>query len=435
YSTYMIPHTENEDQQLRLLSNAIKSVYASVYYASSRGYITATANVISEEKMGIILQEICGSEDDGYFFPTISGVVRSVNFYPVGYEKAEEGIAKIAFGLGKSVVDGDQVLRFSPCYPKNIIQTSTPELAMRDTQQTMYALNLQPGKFKTSVDDAVNLERIPIADCGRFKEFSKVVSTYDYENQRMVDSPAPKGPKVVTFAHVLRYNTFPLTDILRELMKIADDEMKCSVEIEFAADLESRTFHLLQIRPISSDSMKTEVDWKNIDENNALVRSTCALGTGWLPDIKDIIYVKKESFDKMKTGLIADEVRALNARLRDAGRSYLLIGYGRWGSSIPTLGIPVVWSDISEARAIVECSLSDFRIDPSQGSHFFQNLTSFNAGYINVDEFSRASDLLDFETLDKMEAAFEGNFIRHIELEKPLQACVDGRTGKAVIKL
>ncbi|MCR5519944.1 MAG: phosphoenolpyruvate synthase, partial [Bacteroidales bacterium] len=204
YSTYMIPHTENEDQQLRLLSNAIKSVYASVYYASSRGYITATANVISEEKMGIILQEICGSEDDGYFFPTISGVVRSVNFYPVGYEKPEEGIAKIAFGLGKSVVDGDQVLRFSPFYPKNIIQTSTPELAMRDTQQTMYALNLQPGKFKTSVDDAVNLERIPIADCGRFKEFSKVVSTYDYENQRMVDSAAPKGPKVVTFAHVLR---------------------------------------------------------------------------------------------------------------------------------------------------------------------------------------------------------------------------------------
>ncbi|MBR4821998.1 MAG: phosphoenolpyruvate synthase [Bacteroidales bacterium] len=435
YSTYMIPRTENEDQQLRLLSNAIKSVYASVYYASSRGYITATANVISEEKMGIILQEICGSEDGGYFFPTISGVVRSVNFYPVGYEKPEEGIAKIAFGLGKSVVDGDQVLRFSPFYPRNVLQTSTPELAMRDTQQTMYALNLQPGKFKTSVDDAVNLERIPIVDCGKFREFPKVVSTYDYENQRMVDSPSAVGPKVVSFAHILRYDTFPLAEILRELMKIADDEMKCSVEMEFAVDLESRNFQLLQIRPISSDSMKTEVDWKTIDESGALVRSSCALGTGWIPDIKDIVYVKKDSFDKMRTTQIAEEVRALNSRLRDEGRSYLLIGYGRWGSSIPTLGIPVVWSDISEARAIVECSLSDFRVDPSQGSHFFQNLTSFNAGYINVDEFSRAADFLDFEALEKLPAAEEGTFIRHIALDAPLQACVDGRTGKAVIKL
>ena len=281
----------------------------------------------------------------------------------------------------------------------------------------------------------MNLERIPIVDCGKFREFSKVVSTYDYENQRMVDSPSAVGPKVVTFAHVLRYDTFPFADILRELMKIADDEMKCSVEIEFAADLESRTFHLLQIRPISSDSMKTEVDWKTIDENGALVRSSCALGTGWIPDIKDIVYVRKESFDMMRTTQIAEEVRNLNARLRDAGRSYLLIGYGRWGSSIPTLGIPVVWSDISEARAIVECSLSDFRVDPSQGSHFFQNLTSFNAGYINVDEFSRAADFLDFEALEKLPAAEEGTFIRHIELDSPLTACVDGRTGKAVIKL
>ena len=264
YSTYMIPRTENEDQQLRLLGNAIKSVYASVYYASSRGYITATANVISEEKMGIILQEVCGTEDDGYYFPTLSGSARSLNFYPVGYEKAEEGIAKIAFGLGKAVVDGEQVLRFSPSHPRNVVQTSTPELTMRDTQQVMYALNLQPGKFKTSVDDAVNLERIPISECGRFKAFSKVASTFDYQNGRIVDSAMAEGPKAVTFAHILRYDTFPLADILKQMLQIATDEMKCSVEIEFAADLDNRVFHMLQIRPISSDGLRSEVDWDKV---------------------------------------------------------------------------------------------------------------------------------------------------------------------------
>ena len=435
YSTYMIPRTENEDQQLRLLGNAIKSVYASVYFASSRGYITATANVISEEKMGIILQELCGSEDEGFFFPTLSGVARSVNFYPVGHEKAEEGIAKIAFGLGKAVVDGEQVLRFSPHYPRNVIQTSTPELTMRDTQQVMYALNLLPGKFKTSVDDAVNLERIPIADCGRFREFSKVVSTYDLQNQRMVDSPSVQGPKFVTFSHILRYNTFPLAGILRELLQIAQAEMKSSVEIEFAADVDAGIFDLLQIRPISSDSLNTEVDWRKIDDSGAFIRSSCALGTGWMRGIKDIVYLKKNAFDKMRTREIAAELKSLNAHLRDEGRGYVLIGYGRWGSCIPTLGVPVVWSDISEAKALIECSLPDFRVDPSQGSHFFQNLTSFNAGYISVDPWSRPKDFIDFDVLEKLPACEESVFLRHIRLDTELQACVDGRENRAMLKL
>ena len=433
YSTYMIPRTENEDQQLRLLGNAIKSVYASVYYASSRGYITATANVISEEKMGIILQEVCGTEDDGYYFPTVSGSARSLNFYPVGYEKAEEGIAKIAFGLGKAVVDGEQVLRFSPSHPRNVVQTSTPELTMRDTQQVMYALNLQPGKFKTSVDDAVNLERIPISECGRFKAFSKVASTYDYQNGRIVDSAMAEGPKAVTFAHILRYDTFPLADILKQMLQIATDEMKCSVEIEFAADLDNRVFHMLQIRPISSDGLRSEVDWDKVSCEHALVRSSSSLGTGWIADVKDIVYVKRDSFDKMRTAEIAAEITALNTRFRNQGVSYLLIGYGRWGTHIPSLGIPVDWSDISEAKALVECSLEDFRVDPSQGSHFFQNLTSFNVGYVSVDEFSRKDDLIDHQALMALPALSESEFVRHIRLEKPLQLCVDGRTGKALI--
>ena len=435
YSTYMIPAVENEDQQLRLLSKAIKSVYASVYFAPSRGYITATGNVISEEKMAIIIQEICGSEQDGCFFPTLSGVARSVNFYPIGHERAEEGIAKIAYGLGKAVVDGEQVLRFSPEYPKHVLQTSTPDLAMRDTQQVMYALDLQPERFKTSLDDAVNLSRIPITECGRFPSFSKVVSTYDFENQRMVDSPIPEGPKVVSFAHILRYNTFPLAPIVKELLEVCTAEMKSSVEIEFAAEPSTGIFNALQIRPISSDSLKADVDWRSIDTEGAFVNSSSALGTGWVEGIQDIIYLKADVFDKMKTREMAAELRDLNARMRTEGRQYILIGYGRWGSSIPTLGVPVVWSDISETKVLVECSLPDFRVDPSQGTHFFQNLTSFNAGYVNVDPYTRQGDSLDLSVLDALPAQEETPWMRLVHLEKPVSACVDGRSGRAFLKI
>ena len=435
YSTYMIPSVENEDQMLRLLAKAIKSVYASVYFAASKGYITATANVISEEKMAIIIQEICGSEEDGHFFPTVSGVARSVNFYPVGYEKAEDGIAKIAYGLGKAVVDGEQVLRFCPVYPKHVIQTSTPDLALRETQQVMYALDLKPEKFKTSVDDAVNLERIRIGDCGRFASLGKVSSTFDWQNNRMVDSPFVDGPKVITFSHILRYGTFPLADIVKHLMDICSAEMNTSVEIEFAADLSTGLFTALQVRPISSDSLKADVDWRTVDTSSPVVLSSSALGTGWIEGIRDVVYLKPSAFDKMKTEEMAAQLREINAQMRSEGRQYALLGFGRWGSSIPTLGVPVAWSDISEARVIVECALPDFRVDPSQGTHFFQNLTSFNAGYVNADPYSRKEDIVDFSSLDACEAVRETKWLRHIRVPEPLKVCVDGRSGRALVKL
>lgn len=439
YSTYMIPRTDNEDQLLRLLGKAIKSVYASVYFASSRGYIISTSNVLSEEKMAIVLQEVCGSEDGGYYFPTFSGVARSLNFYPIGYESAEDGVAKVAFGLGKAVVDGEQVLRFSPQYPRNVLQTSTPELTMRDTQQVMWALNLQPDRFKTSVDDAVNLERISISDCSKFRNFAKVVSTWDYENQRIVDSPVPAGPKFVTFSHILKYNTFPLADILKELLEISQREVKTGVEIEFAVDMDrgkdgAAIFNVLQIRPISSDGLLTKVDWDEVDCSGALLSSTCAIGPGWLSGLQDIIYLKRESFDILKTRQMATELSTINSRMREQGRNYVLIGYGRWGSSIPSLGVPVTWSDISEAKIITECCLEHFRIDPSQGTHFFQNLTSFNAGYVNVNPYSRSEELCDLDYLDSLPASYESEFIRVVHFERELCACVDGRSGKAIIK-
>ncbi|MBQ4393890.1 MAG: phosphoenolpyruvate synthase [Paludibacteraceae bacterium] len=437
YSTYMIPHTENEDQQLRLLSKAVKSVYASVYYAASRGYITSTGNVLPEEKMAIVLQEVCGEQEDNYYFPAISGVARSINFYPVGKEKPEDGIVKVAYGLGKVVVDGEQVLRFSPRYPKNVLQTSTVDLAMRETQQSMLALSLNPEKFKTSIDDAVNLERIPIHDCDRFDSLKLIASTYDRENMRIVDSCYPDGPRIVTFAPQLKFRTFPLAEIIQQLLDMAQQEIKCPVEIEFAVNLEHdpQIFHVLQIRPISADSLSAKVDWAHIDESGALLRSGNALGVGQITDVNDIIYLRRDSFDVLRTREMAETICLWNAAMRQAGRSFLLIGYGRWGSQIPTLGVPVQWSDISEAKAIAECSLPNFRIEPSQGSHFFQNLTSFNVGYMNIDPWAREEDMFDIAVLDALPAVEETDLVRHIRLDKPLEMYIDGFNNKALIKL
>ncbi len=436
YSTYMIPHTENEDQQLRLLSKAIKSVYASVYFASSRAYITATANVISEEKMAIVIEEICGSEDSGYYFPTLSGVARSLNFYPIGYEKAEDGIAKVAFGLGKAVVDGEQVLRFSPKYPTHVLQTSTPALAMRDTQQVMYALNLKPEKFKTSIDDAVNLERLNIADCTRFRNIKHVASTWDMQSMRMVDSALAEGMKVITFAHILKYNTFPLAEILTRLLEIGQREMKCCVEIEFAADLDTagnKIFNVLQIRPIADGNGSAAVDWSKIDDSGAIITATSALGTGAVEGVRDIIYLRREAFNPADTGKMADELMRLNDRMRREGRGYVLVGFGRWGSSNPWLGVPVKWSDISEAKVIVECGLDNFRIEPSQGTHFFQNMTSFGVGYMTVNPYA-GDGTLDFERLDAMPAESESQYIRHVRFDRPLEICIDGIGNRAMVK-
>lgn len=438
YSTYMIPQTENEDQLLRMLSKAIKSVYASVYFAASRGYIISTGNVPSEEKMAIVLQEVCGEQEGDYYFPVISGVARSINFYPVGKEKPEDGIVKIAYGLGKTVVDGEQVLRFSPKYPKHVMQTSTIDLALRETQQSMLALSLSPEKFKTSIDDAINLERIPIHACDQFESLKIIASTYDRENMRIVDSCYPNGPRIVTFAPQLKFNTFPLADIIQHLLDIARDEIKTPIEIEFAVNLEHepQIFHVLQIRPISADSLTAKVDWDRVDETGAFMRSNNALGVGEIEGVSDIIYLRQETFDILRTREMATTLREWNNRLRQEGRQYLLIGFGRWGSQIDSLGVPVQWGDISEAKAIAECSLPNFRIEPSQGSHFFQNMTSFNVGYINVDPWARPNaDEYDQSILDALPAIEETELMRHVRLNKSLEMVIDGFANKAVIKL
>ena len=438
YSTYMLPPAGDLEQRLRMLSKAIKSVYASVFYSSAKSYIISSGNMISEERMAIVVQEICGSVQGDFFFPTLSGVARSVNFYPVGHEDPSDGVVKLAYGLGKAVVDGEQVLRFSPRYPKNVIQTSTPELTTRDTQRVMYALDLKPEMFKASVDDSVNLRRIGIADCEGFPSLKRVVSTWDLGNMRIVDSPYADGPKYVTFASMLKYNTFPLAEIISELLKIARDEMKCEIELEFAADFDSEglaDFSVLQVRPISADSRLSEVNWADVDTSGAFMESQMALGTGWIEGVSDIVYLKESGWNVLFTHEIAAQVAKINASMQAAGRGYMLIGFGRWGTSQPSLGVPVNWGDISEAKAIVECSLENYQIDPSQGTHFFQNLTSFNVGYINVNHFARPAEHLDFAALDALPAVVETAFLRHVRLPAPLRLCVDGKLSRAFAKI
>ena len=439
YSTYMIPRCENDDQMLRMLVRAIKSVYASVYFASSRAYIQSSQNVISEEKMAVLIQEVCGTEQNGYFFPTLSGVARSQNLYPIGDEKADDGVCNIVMGLGKAVVDGGKSLRFSPAYPDKALQTSTLELTVQDAQTEVMALSLNPDHFRSSTDDAVNIERIPVSRINDFRNAKYTCSYYDYQNSRISESPTlSRYFRVITFNRILKYGSFPLADIIKDMLQMGEREMRCPVEIEFAVNMDvpngdMQIFNLLQIRPIIRNEESAKLDWSQVDTTNAIVYSECALGIGLMRDIKRVIYLKFDKFSSLKTQQIADELFALNKRMREEGSEYVLIGTGRWGSSDPNLGVPVKWAHISEARVIVESALPNFNIEASQGTHFFQNVTSLGVGYMSLNP-SSGDGVLDIEQLDGMKAIFDGEYLRCVEFEEPLYIYVDGQSKKGIVK-
>ena len=393
YSTYMIPFVENRDQMLRMLEKAIKSVYASVFYNGSRTYIQTTANLLSEEKMGVVVQSICGSEHGGLYYPMLSGVARSVNFYPIGSEKAEDGVVDMAFGLGKTVVDGGKALRFSPKFPKKILQLSDPKLAMRDTQKSMYALDLRPGAFKISRNEGVNLANPSVtAALESFSHPELVASTFSLENNRMVPGITTRGPRIITFDAILKYGRFPLAQILKDILEICKQELMCDVEMEFAADLVSNSrgqelqVKLLQVRPVGeyTDDDSTTMEKVSEEIKTMILSSSKALGSGSFDGMKYIIHVPSTTFDSARTKDMAEEISRLNSKIKNEEDHYLLIGPGRWGSSDPWLGIPVVWSDISEAKMIVETAIPGFQIEPSQGTHFFQNITSLGVGYLTI---------------------------------------------------
>lgn len=441
YSTYMIPVTENKDQMLRLLEKAIKSVYASVFYASSRAYIHTTSNLLGEEKMAVVIQDICGTEDNGYFFPTISGVARSINFYPIGDEKPEEGIVNMAYGLGKLIVDGGNGLRFSPKYPKKVLQLSTTKLALRDTQNIMYALNLEPNQFKTSVNDDINIKEFSISESAMFRNIKHVASSWDMYNDTIVhNSFNSKDRKIITFANILQFEKLPLPEIINDLLSICNNELRCPVEIEFAVNMDvpygkDAIFNVLQVRPIADNrESKVNITINDDDINKSLIYSSRALGPGLIKGVSDIIYVKKHNFDKLKTYDIANEVNMFNKKMKDTNKSYILIGPGRWGSSNQWLGVPISWADISEAKVIVEYGFEEFPLEPSEGTHFFQNITSLGIGYLTIDPHS-AQGKFNEDDLNIMEAQEESHYVRHISLNKEPQIYINGKDRKGVVIL
>ncbi len=437
YSTYMVPHSDNQDFMLQLLIKAIKAVYASVFYKASKAYMNATQNIIDEEKMGVVIQEVCGNQYGNMYLPTLSGVARSINFYPIGSEKTEDGIVSIGFGLGKLIVDGGVALRFSPKYPKKILQLSSVEMALRQTQKKFYALNVDPASFDPKVDDSLNLFNLDIKEAASIPDFQFVTSTYDMHSGTLRDGYYDEGLKLVTFAPILKHDTFPLAKIVSELLKIGEREMNNHIEIEFAADLNSpsgmpRLFNFLQIRPIVESDQSELVQWDEIDVQKALLYSTSALGHGKVKDIYDFIYIKPDSFNPAKTKEIAQELDELNSKFIDWQRNYVLIGPGRWGSSDPWLGIPIKWSQISQARVIVEAGLENFRVEPSQGTHFFQNLTSFRVAYLTVNPYLN-DGIYDVNYLNSLPAWHETKFLRCVKFNHPLTIQVDAKTNQGVI--
>ena len=436
YSTYMIPYLDDKYAMLEMLACAIKGVYASVYYRDSKAYMTATSNVIDQEKMAVILQEVVGKQYDGRYYPNISGVLRSLNYYPIGDERAEDGIASLALGLGKYIVDGGQTLRVSPYHPHQVLQTSELETALRETQTRFYALDTRHVGNDFKVDDGFNILNLKVKEAERDNSLNFIASTYDPYDQVIRDGLYEGGRKVISFAGVLQQNVFPLPELLQMSMRYGAEAMRRPVEIEFACNLNAdRTgsLYLLQIRPIVDQKQMLDEDLAAIPDADCLLRSHNSLGHGVTEDVTDVVYVKADDrFSAADNPTIAREIEKLNKEYLDRGTNYVLVGPGRWGSSDSWLGIPVKWPHISAARVIVEVALKNYRVDPSQGTHFFQNLTSFGVGYFTIDE-NRNDGCFHKATLDAMPAVEETEHVRVVRFEKGLRIMMDGKKGEGVV--
>ena len=437
YSTYMIPWLDDKYAMLSMLACAIKGVYASVYYKDSKAYMTATSNVIDQEKMAVILQQVVGKQYDGRFYPNISGVLRSINYYPIGDEQAEDGIASLALGLGKYIVDGGQTLRVSPYHPNQVLQTSELETALRETQTRFYALDTTHVGNDFQVDDGFNIERVKVKEAVGDGSITYLASTYDPYDNVMRDGIYEGGRKVITFSAVLQQDVFPLPELLQMSMRYGAESMRRPVEIEFACNLnDDRTgeFYLLQIRPIVDSKQMLDEDVAAVPDEACLLRSHNSLGHGINDDVVDVVYVKTDDdFTAMNNPAIADDIERINRTFLDSGRGYVLVGPGRWGSSDYWLGIPVKWPHISAAKVIVEVALKNYRVDPSQGTHFFQNLTSFGVGYFTVDPNRADGGLFRKDLLDLMPAVEETQYVRHVRFSSPLRIMMDGKKQEGVV--
>ncbi len=436
YSTYMIPYLEDKYTMLEMLACAIKGVYASVYYKDSKAYMAATSNVIDQEKMAVILQEVVGKQYDGRYYPNISGVLRSLNYYPIGDERAEDGIASLALGLGKYIVDGGQTLRVSPYHPNQILQTSELDTALRETQTRFYALDTRHVGNDFKVDDGFNILNLKVKEAERDNSLNYIASTYDPYDQVIRDGIYDGGRKVITFASVLQHGVFPLPQMLQLSMKYGAESMRRPVEIEFACNInQDRTgaLYLLQIRPIVDSKQMLDEDVAAVPDADCILRSHNSLGHGVTEDVTDIVYVKTDDrFTASDNPTIAREIEKINKTYLDNGANYVLVGPGRWGSSDSWLGIPVKWPHISAARVIVEVTLKNYRVDPSQGTHFFQNLTSFGVGYFTVDE-NRGDGFFGKSELDAMPSVMETEHVRVVRFARPLKIMMDGKRQEGAV--
>lgn len=443
YATYMVPGTDDRYERLRLLSDAIKGVYASVFYRASKAYMAATSNIIDQEKMAVIIQEVVGREYNGYYFPHFSGVGRSLNYYPLGDEQPEDGVAEVAVGLGKYIVDGGMALRFSPLHPEHVLQTSTLDLALRQTQTHLCALpvkgdNAQP----ISTDDSFNIVNRPIQDFANTGALRYTTSTYNALDQVLVDYEGERGRRVVTFNNVLRDRVYPLAPAIHLMLEQGQLAMQRPIEIEFAGIIEPNAassatkghIYWLQIRPIIDRKELITDAMLDVDPARLLLRSSTAIGNGSIEGIRTVVYVRPDTFDSLRNPQLVPLLNKLNAQLTADGESYVLIGPGRWGSSDPALGIPVHWADIASTRLIVEASLSNYDIEPSQGTHFFHNLTSFGVGYFTISP-KQASACYNIARLDAMEAFYDDGYIRAVRFPHPLTIAINGRKGTGIVAI
>ena len=441
YATYMVPGTDDRYERLRLLSDAIKGVYASVFYRASKAYMAATSNIIDQEKMAVIIQEVVGREYNGYYFPHFSGVGRSLNYYPLGDEQPEDGVAEVAIGLGKYIVDGGMALRFSPLHPEHVLQTSTLDLALRQTQTHLCALPVKEDNAQPiSTDDSFNIVNRPIQDFANTGALRYTTSTYNALDQMLLDYEGERGRRVVTFNNVLRDRVYPLAPAIHLMLEQGQIAMQRPIEIEFAGIIEPNAassttkghIYWLQIRPIIDRKELITDAMLDVDPNRLLLRSSTAIGNGSIEGIHTVVYIRPDTFDSLRNPQLVPLLNKLNAQLTAEGENYVLIGPGRWGSSDPALGIPVHWADIASTRLIVEASLSNYDIEPSQGTHFFHNLTSFGVGYFTISP-KQASACYNIQRLDAMDAFYDDGYIRAVRFPHPLTIAINGRKGTGIV--
>ena len=438
YRTYLLPNNAGSlEQRLADLVAAVKSVYASTFYRASRDYMTAVNSLVTEERMAVVVQEVTGTVYENRCYPSISGVARSLNYYAFDYEKPEDGVVYAAVGLGRTVVEGKNCLRFSPAHPKRALQLAELDTALRTTQKDFYAISMKRRPFKPTTDEGEALELCDVSAIEQDPSRSLLVSTYDHANAMLRDGFSDGGRPVVNLAGILKHGAFPLARILRDLLSLAKSEMGVPVEIEFAVDLnpgddQPVTFSFLQVRPVVEGSEAEDVDVDAVPRENALAVSHGALGNGVYNDISHIVYVRRENFDPARSDAVAARIGAMNELVSRAGGRCLLVAPGRLGSRDPWLGIPVAWHQISRAQVICELEMEHLAVDPSQGSHFFHNITALRIGFATIAQ--GGDDFFDSAFLDGREAQYEDDLIRLIDCTAaPLEARFDGRSRRAVI--